>query len=120
MLIPVTASHAFPASFAGQRLLDALLFTRLEIIGVSFHFLDDVFLLNSSLEAAKRIFQRLAVLESYFRHKPHPLAVWRFCYPEAIIEFGFRKVKTFLAQTRDRSRTGHSRRFLFPTLWTTY
>jgi hypothetical protein len=33
---------------------------------MSLDFLYDVFLLNLALEAAKRIFQRLSVLKSYF------------------------------------------------------
>ena len=46
-------------AFTGQRLLDAALLARLQVKGVSFDFLDDVFLQDFPLEAAKRVFQRL-------------------------------------------------------------
>jgi hypothetical protein len=52
-------------------LLDAFLFARLEVKGVSLDFLDDIFLLDFSLEAAKGVFERLALLEPYFRHSTH-------------------------------------------------
>jgi hypothetical protein len=66
--ISVAAPDSLATSLAGQRLLHPLFFARLEIEGVSFHFLDDIFLLNSSLEPAKRVFQGLPILESYFGH----------------------------------------------------
>jgi hypothetical protein len=44
---------------------------------VSFDFLYDVFLLNLALEAAKRVFQGLPVLKSYFSQPLYtPVSVW--------------------------------------------
>ena len=75
LLIGFAAPDALAASLAGQRLLDPLFFAGLEKKGVFLDFLNNVFLLDSPLEAAERVFQRLPFLESYFGHKPHPLAV---------------------------------------------
>jgi hypothetical protein len=56
----------FPVAFAGQRLLGPELLARLQVKGVSFDFLNNVLLLDLSLEAAKGVFQRLALLKLYF------------------------------------------------------
>src|SRR6266568_2294656 len=55
-----------PVSFAGQRLLGPELLARLQIEGVPLDFLDDVLLLDLSLEAAKGVFQRFALLKLNF------------------------------------------------------
>ena len=55
-----------PAALTRQRFLHPLLFTRLQVKRVTFHFLNNVFLLYLSLEAAKRILQGLALLNSDF------------------------------------------------------
>ena len=47
---------------ACQRRLHATLFTGLQIVGVTLHFLDNVLLLNLPLKPAQRIFERLAFL----------------------------------------------------------
>lgn len=57
------------ASLARQRFFHPLLFTRLQLKGVTFHFLDDVLLLYLPLEAAKRILEGLALLNSDFSQK---------------------------------------------------
>jgi hypothetical protein len=44
------------AAFPCQRLLDAFLFTRFQVKGMSLYFLNDVFLLNLSFETPQRIF----------------------------------------------------------------
>jgi hypothetical protein len=49
-------ARLLPVSFAGQGLLDPELLTRLEVEGVTFHFLNDVLLLDFTLEAAKGVF----------------------------------------------------------------
>jgi hypothetical protein len=49
-------ARLFPVSLAGQRLLDPFLFSRLQVKGVSFDLLDDVLLLDLTLEAAKGVF----------------------------------------------------------------
>ncbi|GEM_PF-5331915 len=56
----------FPDTLAGQSFLHPPLFSWLEIVGVTFDFLNDIFLLDLALETAKRIFQRLAFLKPYF------------------------------------------------------
>ena len=61
-LSPILLSIAF----TGQCLLDAALLARLQIKGVSLDFPDNVVLQDFPLEAAKRVFQRLAFLELYF------------------------------------------------------
>jgi len=47
---------------ARQCFLDATLLTGLQVVGVTFDFLDDVFLLNLPLKPAERILKRLAFL----------------------------------------------------------
>jgi hypothetical protein len=49
-------------ALACQRFLHAFLFARLQIKGVTFHFLDDVLGLDFALEPAQRVFERLAFL----------------------------------------------------------
>src|ERR1700722_3769721 len=53
-------------SFARQSCLNTFLFAGLQVEGVSFHFLDDVFLLHLALETSQRVFEGLALLQSYF------------------------------------------------------
>ena len=50
--IPATL---LPVSLPGQRLLDPLPFTRLQVEGMLLHFLDNVLLLDFSLEPAEGI-----------------------------------------------------------------
>jgi hypothetical protein len=72
------------ASLSCKRLLDAFLFTRLQVKGVFLDFLDDVFLLNFSLEAAESILDRLALLNSdigHCVHTPNPLLIADAYYP---------------------------------------
>jgi len=45
----------FAAALARQRFFDALLLARLEIEGVTLHFLDDVLLLDFALESPKGV-----------------------------------------------------------------
>ena len=47
---------------ARQRFLDAALLSGFQVVGVTFDFLDDVFLLNLPLKPAERILKRLAFL----------------------------------------------------------
>ena len=47
---------------ARQCFLDATLFARFQVVGVTFDFLDDVFLLHLPLKPAERIFKRFAFL----------------------------------------------------------
>jgi hypothetical protein len=64
------------ATLAGQGFFHAFLFTRFQIEGMTLNFLDDVFRLHLTFEAAKRIFQRLAFLQSHFcqaNYTPKPV-----------------------------------------------
>jgi hypothetical protein len=54
------------AALAGQRLFYTELFARLKVKRMPLYLLDDVFLLNFALETAECVFQRLALLQSYF------------------------------------------------------
>jgi len=59
-------SNLLACSFASQGRLDPFFLARFQVERMSFDFLYDVFLLNLSFEAAKRVFQGLSVLKSYF------------------------------------------------------
>jgi len=64
---------------ARQSCLDAFLLTGLQVVGVTLHFLDDVFLLNLPLEPAKSIFERLALLNANLCQRiPPPNLPWGF------------------------------------------
>lgn len=62
----------FAAAFAGQRLLQALFFARLQIERVPLDLFDDVFRLHLALEAPQSVLQRLALLQSNFCQKLTP------------------------------------------------
>lgn len=67
----------FAVTFASQRLLDALLLTRLQIEGVSLDILDDVFLEDLSLKAFECTLQAFAIVKLNFcqRNSPRFLVV---------------------------------------------
>ena len=54
----------FSIPLARQSCLDAALLAGLQVVGVTFHFLDDVLLLYLPLESTERIFQRFAFLNA--------------------------------------------------------
>ncbi len=54
----------FTIPLSRQRFLHAALFARLQVEGVTFHFLNDVFLLHFALEPAQCVFKRLAFLNA--------------------------------------------------------
>jgi hypothetical protein len=56
------AAHFFSQSLARQGLFDAFLFTRFKVERVFLHILDDIFLLNLTLEASKSAFEGLALI----------------------------------------------------------
>jgi hypothetical protein len=62
LILLFTSLFAIP--LARQCFLDATLFTGLQVVGVTFDFLDDVFLLNLPLKPAERILKRLAFLHT--------------------------------------------------------
>jgi hypothetical protein len=59
-------ARLFPVSLTGQRLLDPFLLSRLQVKGVSLDLLDNVLLLDLTLEAAKGVFERFTLLQFYF------------------------------------------------------
>jgi len=64
LVLLFTSFLAIP--LACQCCFDTTLFTGLEVVGVTLYFLDDVFLLNLTLEAAQGVLQRLALLQPDF------------------------------------------------------
>ncbi len=70
LILLFTSLLAIP--FPCQRLFDPTLFARLEVEGMTFYFLDNVFLLHLPFEAAQRIFKRLAFLYANFRQRTTP------------------------------------------------
>src|SRR5579885_1472778 len=64
LILLFTSLFAIP--LARQRLFHAALFARLQVKGVTLHFLDDVLLLYFPLKAAQRIFERFAFLHTNF------------------------------------------------------
>ena len=95
-LIGGIAPYLFASPLAGQSLLYALLLSRLEVVGMSFHFLDDIFLLDFAFETAQGVFQRLAFLESYFRQSTHLLTCLDFRVSYSYNKGLIKKVKTNL------------------------
>jgi hypothetical protein len=61
----------FAATLACKRFFHPLLFAGLQVKGVTFHFLDDVFLLYLALKTAKRVFEGFALLKSDFSQSNH-------------------------------------------------
>jgi hypothetical protein len=62
----------FSSTLSRQSLLQALLLTRLQVVGVTLHFLNYVFRLNLALEPTQSILQRLTLLQSNFCQTDHP------------------------------------------------
>lgn len=56
----------FTAALARERFFYTLLLAGLKVKGVTFHFLDNVFLLYLSLETAKSVFEGFTLLQSDF------------------------------------------------------
>ena len=65
-------SNLLAAALAGKSLFDAFLLTGFQVEGVFLNFLNDVFLLDLTLEAPQRIFDGLAILKSNFRQSNTP------------------------------------------------
>jgi hypothetical protein len=69
-------ARLLPAALASKGFLHPFLFTGLQIKGVTFHFLDNVFLLHLPFETAKRVLEGLALLNSDFSQRSYtPLLV---------------------------------------------
>ena len=72
------------AALASQRFFYALLFARLEVKGVTLNLLNNVLLLDLTLEAAQGVLERLALLNPYFRqpvNTPKLVPTGLICYP---------------------------------------
>jgi len=59
-------ANLFSGTLSRQSLLHPPLLARLQVVGVTLHFLNDVFRLNLALESTQGILQRLALLQSNF------------------------------------------------------
>jgi hypothetical protein len=66
------AGSLLAVAFAGKGGLDALLLARLQVVGMTLDFLDDVFLLNLPLETAQGAFQALAFIDGDFGQTDSP------------------------------------------------
>jgi hypothetical protein len=62
----------FAGAFSRQGFLHPALLAWLQVVGVTLHFLNDVFGLHLALEPAQGILQRLAFLQSNFCQTNHP------------------------------------------------
>src|SRR3954453_13569858 len=65
-------SRFLSCPLACERLFHTLLLARLQVIGMTLHFFDNVFRLNLTLEATKGVLQRLALLQSNFCQNASP------------------------------------------------
>jgi hypothetical protein len=65
-------ANLFPGTLSRQSLLYSALIARLQVEGVTLHFLDDVLGLNFAFESTKSILNRFALLQSNFCHAHHP------------------------------------------------
>jgi hypothetical protein len=70
-LVPLFA-NLLSGTLLRQSLLHPASLARLQVVGVTFHFLNDVLGLDLALEAAQGVFQRLTLLQSNFCHSHHP------------------------------------------------
>jgi hypothetical protein len=58
--------NLFSSTLLCRSLFKSALRTRFQVVGVTLHFLDDVFRLNLALEPTQGILQRLALMQSNF------------------------------------------------------
>ena len=65
-------ANLLSGTLSRQGLLQSPLRARLQVVGVTLHFLDDVFRLNLALEPAQGILQRFTFLQSNFCQADHP------------------------------------------------
>jgi len=71
LLLVLLLARLLAVALAGQGFLHALLFTRLQVEGMTLYFLDNVFLLHLALKTAQGIFKGFAFLNSN-------LCQWRY------------------------------------------
>ena len=65
-------ARLLPCALAGESSFHALFLTRLQVEGMTFYFLDDIFLLHFALETAQSIFKRFTLLKPYFGQTDTP------------------------------------------------
>jgi len=66
------SANLFSGTLSRQSLLLSPLLARLQVVGMTLHFLNDVFRLNLALEPTQGILQRFAVMQSNFCQTDHP------------------------------------------------
>ena len=65
----VLVASLLPGPFASQSFFYSPLFSRFQVVRVFLNFLDDIFLLNFTLEATQRVFEGFSLLKSHFSQK---------------------------------------------------
>ena len=68
---------------ACQCCFDTTLLTRLQVVGMTLHFLDDVFLLYLALKPAQCVFKRFAFLQANLGQKGYTSKLARKAYPQS-------------------------------------
>src|SRR6266446_8672751 len=68
------SANLFSGALSRQSLLHPTLLARLQVVGVTLHFLNDFFRLNFALEPTQGVLQRFALLQSNFCQTHHPQA----------------------------------------------
>jgi hypothetical protein len=113
-----------PGPFAGQGLFHSPLFSRFQVVRVFLNFLDNVFLLDLTLEATQRVFEGFSLLKSHFSqtsNTPIPcIAIWAHS-KQQLFEFSpipLGQVKSiFGGPATETSRSGRGARPCAPTGW---
>src|SRR5580658_9866978 len=80
LILLFTSLLAIP--LARQCFLDATLLTGFQVVGVTFDFLDDVFLLNLPLKPAERILKRFAFLYTNLCQRRYTSQPAKWLFPE--------------------------------------
>ena len=79
----IVSADLLSIPLSGQRLLDALLLSRLEVERVLLYLFDNVLRLNLALKTAKGILQRLSLLKPDFSHSTDtPLLFKVLCFSQ--------------------------------------
>ncbi len=66
------SANLFSDALSRQSLRQPTLLARLQVVGVTLHFLNDFFRLNFALEPTQGVLQRFALLQSNFCQTHHP------------------------------------------------
>src|SRR6266849_3629331 len=68
----VLFANLFSSTLLRQSLLHPASLARLQVVGVTLHFLDDIFRLNLAFEPTQGVLQRFTLLQSNFCQTHHP------------------------------------------------